>query len=515
MTERVIQCHQKAEHNFNNPSEQLKGAIGAAAMRANSAGYIQILGGDQALVNLSSINLDADQAQKDILKAGKIGYDSFLDTMALMNTAFKPYVPLFKALGGEFFGALSDSANPNAVILDRLSEVDKKLDAIERQITQAEEELKEHNYNVISMAFLGDKNYTVQQLNGTVRTYMGDIAHPGNTTRTDAQKLQALADMYNDTLFKNLVSAVEGATLCFTSTHNDIFQKQNVFEAAYDRACEEVMFSGEAVDLTIPYLNSQLKAYLKAYATINLVYDAREAVYGVGTINQSRENMSLRLTGCDLKGNKVQKSVFECFGEYLQKDRYIFVNRNNNTNIKLNTNLLVFENFSALCTLTAISDSDTWNLPPFVRANPLNEDQVKSLADYCKKRNTTIWDFLVHDMGFGIQNMRPTDTDFLKLGDHEEMRNQNPNEAERMMGITYTPNIYMATGAQSQGKLERKTINAILSKYQDYWVKMNVVNACVKGAGNENKLLRHVYKQSGADPENTIYDIHLLTFQSR
>lgn len=259
------------------------GAIGAATMRANSAGYIQILGGDKILVTLASINLDADQAQKDILKAGKIGYDSFLDTMALMNPAFKPYVPLFKALGGEFFGMMGSGSDPNALILSRLNEMDKKLDAIERQITQAEEELKDHNYNVISMAFLGDKNYTVQQLNGTVRTYMGDIAHPGNTTRTDAQKLQALADMYNDTLFKNLVSAVEGTTLCFTSTH----------------------------------------------------------------------------------------------------------------------------------------------------------------------------------------------------------------------------------------KLERKTINAILSKYQDYWVKMNVVNACVKGAGKENKLLRHVYKQSGADPENTIYDIHLLTFQSR
>ena len=259
------------------------GAIGAAAMRADNKGFLQTLGGDKILVTLASINLDADQAQKDILKAGKLGYDAFLDGAAMTNPAFKPFVPLFKAIGGEFFGALSDIANPNAVILDRLSEVDKKLDAIERQITQAEEELKDHNYNVISMAFLGNKNYTVQQLNGTVRTYMGDIAHPGNTTRTDAQKLQALADMYNDTLFKNLVSAVEGATLCFTSTH----------------------------------------------------------------------------------------------------------------------------------------------------------------------------------------------------------------------------------------KLERKTINAILSKYQDYWVKMNVVNACVKGAGNENKLLRHVYRQSGADPENTIYDIHLLTFQSR
>ena len=64
MTERVIQCHQKAEHNFNNPSEQLMGAIGAATMRANSAGFIQTLGGDKALVSLAASNSTASQAEK-------------------------------------------------------------------------------------------------------------------------------------------------------------------------------------------------------------------------------------------------------------------------------------------------------------------------------------------------------------------------------------------------------------------------------------------------------------------
>lgn len=225
------------------------------------------------------------------------------------------------------------------------------------------------------------------------------------------------------------------------------------------------------------------------------------------------------MSGLDRNGNKVQNSVFECFSEYLGKDRFIFVNRSNNTNIKLNTNLLVYENFGAICTLTAISDKrNDWTLPYFVGQTPLSTDQVESLADYCKQRNITIWDFLVHDMGFGIQKIRPTDTNFRDVGDLEEARVRNPSEAERqaqqITGIKYTPNIYI-TGAQKTGKLERKTVNTGLSKYKDYWVKMNVINACVKGAGNENKLLRHLYTRSMSNPENTIYDIHLLMFQSR
>ena len=78
------------------------------------------------------------------------------------------------------------------------------------------------------------------------------------------------------------------------------------------------MFSGEAVDLTIPYLTGQLKVLEEACVTLNAVYDAHGAVYGAGTISESREKMSLRLSGLDRNGNKVQNSVFECTVDWSQ-----------------------------------------------------------------------------------------------------------------------------------------------------------------------------------------------------
>ena len=85
--------------------------------------------------------------------------------------------------------------------------MDKKLDAIQKQITQTETELKEHNYNVISLAMLGNKNDTVRDINNTINFLLGDIRNPENTSMTEEQKIQALADMYNNSEFYYYLAA--------------------------------------------------------------------------------------------------------------------------------------------------------------------------------------------------------------------------------------------------------------------------------------------------------------------
>ena len=50
------------------------------------------------------------------------------------------------------------------------------------------------------------------------------------------------------------MSAMNGATDCFYSASNDIFHNTNIFDAAYNTALPTVMFSGEALDVCVPYL---------------------------------------------------------------------------------------------------------------------------------------------------------------------------------------------------------------------------------------------------------------------
>ena len=98
--------------NFDATPEELMGAIGAAAARADGRSYLNVLGGDPALISMTAASTTSEQVQKEVLKGGKIGYDSFLEAMALKNPAFRPYVPPFKAIGGELFGSLGSGQTP-------------------------------------------------------------------------------------------------------------------------------------------------------------------------------------------------------------------------------------------------------------------------------------------------------------------------------------------------------------------------------------------------------------------
>ena len=178
-----------------------------------------------------------------------------------------------------------------------------------------------------------------------------------------------------------------------------------MFEAAYERACEEVMFSKEAIDLTLPYLARQLNTYVAACATMAEVYSAQVAVYGESAVLQSRTDMSLRLTGCDLKGNKVQKSVLELYEDYFGRDKFIFVNKSNNTNVKLNTEIKCVDHYAKqmLNQRDPYTDAGT---PDFMKNNPLSASQVKDLAKYCGEKNITLFEFLFNRIGFKPTGMK-------------------------------------------------------------------------------------------------------------
>ena len=248
---------------------------------------------------------------EDFVKYSKKGLrtilDGTLEGLSLINPAFKPYATLLKGLAGIIFDLGGDTQNPNA-------EVMKRLDQLEEAMQKNLQSLKDNTYNVVQLSNIGDKFNSVTDKAETIRNLIANYERDANLTREE--RLLKIAALYNYSEFQSLESAMNGATRCFTSRVNDIFENQSIFEAAYRRTCEEVMFSGEAIDLTIPYLARQLYTYTGAYAVMAEVYDAYEAVHGEGSLSQSHENMFRRLLGCDLNGNNVCKSIPEYFEEY-------------------------------------------------------------------------------------------------------------------------------------------------------------------------------------------------------
>jgi hypothetical protein len=494
------------------------GAIGAAALRADNAGYIQALGGDQQLMLMALTEDERKAAKKETNKYLKSIFDSSLDSLAVAFPKFKPFVPILKALGGNLFdmGGTPDCTNADVIA---------RIDELEAEVKKATDNLKDHTYNVVQLSALGDKYNTVADKAATIRTYIGDIELDVN--KSDAQKLQEIADLYKDSKFKSLVSAMNGATRCFTSRENDIFENQNVFEAAYSRACEEVMFSKEAIDMTLPYLARQLNTYLAAYATMSRVFDAQVAVYGESAVLQSRKEMSLRLTGCDLDGNKVQKSVFDLYEDYFNRDKFIFVKKSNNTNIKLNSELLVGFDYARQCTNDKEAYWKCTKATDQMKNNPLSADDVTKLAEYCKEKNTSLFELLFNNVGFEpkLMILRPK----LQGGQYVRIEPFNKWYCDDSDGMGWSKeqnkwvvtewgknNLYLATGKQEISCEGRANGSGEYAGSIDTYYA-NGINMSKVGATNEKKKLVKAYTSSSVQTigDKDYQRINLVFFQPR
>ena len=474
--------------NFNNTPEQLMGAIGAATLRADNAGYIQAIGGDATLIAMAASESDAkmESTMKAYFKAT---YEASLEGAAIACPALKPYIPLIKALCNNLFS--SSSSNTNA-------EIKAQLAKIEKQLAQSEQNIRNSLYNVVSLANIGNKYGTVMDKAETIRTNIGDIQR--DTDKTDAQKLQELADLLKSSEFQALESAMNGATHCFYSQDNDMFERQNIFEAAYYRACESVMFSREALDISMPYITRQFVYYSAAYSTMEQVYSAYEEVYGAHSLMESREKMTVRLTGLNLDGEKVDKSVPELITEYTKRDKYIFVNMSNSSGIKLYNEIFAVNLGSQSKSLSEIENA--------MKSMPLNQTQIEAIVKYASEKKKTIVEYLFNDMQFSPRNAvkgnrheKYVESDFSRTS--REVLDDG-TVVEKWVVWDQSPNPVLLNGNQSY---DREHQYQYRSGYR-YYKRAKVYNATKVGAGSE--LIR-LYSETSGKWEN----VTLIMFQSR
>jgi len=366
-------------------------------------------------------------------KIMKVTYDSIVDGLLIAFPNLKVIGPALKYFAGLFFDQGGDTSNPNAEIMKRLEQMEAE---IQRQV----QELKACTYNAIQLSSIGDKYNTLEDKAATIRTRIANFERRTSLTAEERQKM--IADLYTDSEFQSLESAMNGATRCFAGRANDIFENQSIFEAAYERACREVMFSGEAIDLSAPYIFRQLNNYIAAYAVMAEVYNAYEAVYGEGTLDESVETMYRRLTGCDLEGNKVETSVIERCSEYFSGDRFIFVGKSITTKIKLDQTMYMVDQFNTSGIIKDPKHYGSWvDTPAYMKNMPLSNGEVNALREYCIERKITIFDLLLNRVGFQIQTRR-------HLG-----KNKVVSCWECHSGV-YKPKgmVYLAAGAQELEK---------------------------------------------------------------
>ena len=366
-------------------------------------------------------------------KIMKVTYDSIVDGLLIAFPNLNVLGPALKYFAGLFFDQGGDTSNSNAEIMNRLEQ-------LEAEIQKQVQELKASTYNAIQLSSIGDKYNTLEDKAATIRTRIANYERRTALSAEERQKM--IADLYTDSEFQSLESAMNGATRCFTGRANDIFENQSIFEAAYDRACREVMFSGEAIDLSAPYILRQLNNYIAAYAVMAEVYNAYEAVYGEGTLDESMETMYRRLIGCDLEGNKVETSVIERCSEYLSGDRFIFVGKSNTTKIKLDKTMTMVDQFNTSGIIKDPVHYGSWvETPSYMKSMPLSNAQVNALREYCFEKKVTIFDLLLNRVGFQIQTRR-------HLG-----KNKVVSCWECHSGI-YKPKgmVYLAAGAQELEK---------------------------------------------------------------
>ena len=468
--------------NFDYTPEQLMGAIGAAAYRADQRGEIQLLGDDPTLVSMAAAS-DA-QYNADALKYAKSYFDGTMNAIAIAFPGFKPFVPLLTTLSGDIF---STGGNPNAAVLN-------KLDDIERQLQAAEDSIRRNTYDVVILQAMGNKYSEVASKAEHAQERIGNIV--GNSTLSDAQKLQRLADLMDESEFQALESAMDGATNCFTSSVNDIFERQSIFDAAYSKACSTVMFSGEAIDISMPYIVRQFAVYSAAYGVMNQVYNAYEQVYGAGSLTATRQKQAQRMGGADLNGNRIGGAIADQIKAYLGRDRYTLVDKGT-ASVKLDRYIYT----------RVMQNGQEFNPHPDIEKRmkelPLNKGQTEDLARYAAARNRSLFDYLFNEMGFIPasdygQNIRYYQAVIAGQGYYKMAIKANPklkadcerklanalrspfNQSNGRYTSSYNP-VWMFTGAQSFSM-------KYFYVYDAGHACASVINTVDVGAGNRDNI---------------------------
>ena len=476
---------------FDESPEQLMGAIGAAAMRADEEGYLQVLGGDLGLVTMAACNANADSFTKEGIKESKNLINGFLDFLGKSDKTLclTMFSPALKGIIDLVFSPVSTSPN-----LDR--EILNKLNDIEKQLADMEKNLGNHFEDMVSLNSIGGEFQTLVNAIGPLKSRIVDIT--GNTNLNESEKTERLAALYDTQPYNDIVSAISGATNAYAGKTTFLLQERSIFGAAYRRACREVMFSGEAIDMVAPYLMRLLGYYLRAYSLVNQVVTAREDVYGANSCTGTREQMFKDLGGLvNGKADAAAPGVMGLYAKFFDTDRYVFINKNNEGNgIRLKKVLFARSSVTnTFLKLTKTGNCESCKMLDVqeLKNAPLTADQLKSIIDYCNKKRISVLDLLLNRVGFiptqgwedGMARIEEQLKDIKDPSSKEALRIKAMQDLKRTLSSDFYYNASTHQWSVSRNYIMPKDKNALYRKASTYHETTYLDALSVNAAGNK------------------------------
>ena len=342
-------------------------------------------------------------SEESVSKAGKkLAQDYIgvaLDAIGKANPALAPLITTFKPLVGFLFG-LDGGDDPNAKVLNKLDDIDKHLDSMEAN-------LKSHAEDLATFTKIGDEFQEVANAYEPLHNKIGDITRRYNANDITKEEFnRQIGALYSSHEYSVMAEALAGATNAYRGNTSVSLEETSIFRSAYNLQCNHVMFSGEAIDDTAPYLLRQLCTYIKGYSLINTVLDSLEASNGPDFCAVSRETMLKNLGGIDKgKHDENAPGVFGLYNDYFNSNRFIFVNKTSESSkhVQLSGKLgycgnpegEFFEN-------KVYVGDDIGNTTPEI-FKPIPPVLMDPLYAYCKAKNISLYSFLIDKVGFEIE----------------------------------------------------------------------------------------------------------------
>ena len=408
----------------------------------------------------SEIKFDLINKEKAVVKAFING---LIDTAGRVDPAFFPLVGPLKAI----FEILYNPLGPGSTSPTQLDQIQTQLTEIQSQISAMENSVNNHMSHVVELNSFGTEFNNLTSWTNSTNRMISNIK--GNANLTDEEKIEKIAALYDSTYMAQLSNALDSTTCIFWGDTSNGLRERSLFDAAIERAFEDVMFSGEALDMIRPYIARQIVKYISAYATVGVILNAYDTVHGSGSTVASHQDMDLRLAGVNI-GSPNECSILALYNEYFDTYRWIFVDKGRaGAGIKLSNVINVETNHSMI---TNGYDTAT---PVSLTQHPLSSEQMQHLAEYAAQtKKTTLFDYLFNEMGF-----KPNTDSFAK------------NEGGK---YTVSGDVYFATGNQ---KFQKKRDITFGYSVPQHHIRMQVINSNRVGAGDEQIEVWKYYNKPG------------------
>ena len=401
---------------------------------------------------------------KETRKRAKLLIENSLDYVIKQFPGLTPVGGTLKAIIADVYGFNTE---------DRSRVIEKKLDDLSFQIGMLEASVKRSTGNIVTLNTLGNSFSALDSSAKSLRTKVEDVYDlydAGKITREE--KLARIGALYNSAEYASAVHDFNDATKAYKGDTSIELDEVSIFGAAYRKQAESKMFSGEVVDAVTPYLVRLLGKYASAYGVINEVLDARQITEGMESAKTSRERL-----------DQSMEAVMKRYEEFYKTDRDVFINKGN-CSIRLKKQLLVKENYGKSLKYEKNVTS------AFMKANPLNKDQVEALAKYAAERGKTLFEYLINDMKF--YPVRVTDEEKAERTAQGiyDVQNVYPFEQLDMTRHIVTGHPYLVTGAQN---LEHVTEMSFGYCVPPMYVRVQAIAMDQVGAGNDKIKIKSYY----------------------